>query len=78
MKADVEAFCTHWNDRVRSGESSRLSSIEILAIEIYDKWLTKKIDPVQPKDPSAGCYHQFGYCQGRIFTEKWDSMECHP
>ncbi len=32
----------------------------------------------QQKNTEAGCYHQFGLCQGRKFQERWESLECKP
>jgi hypothetical protein len=25
---------------------------------------------------AQGCYHQFGVCSGRLFQERWESLEC--
>ena len=35
----LQAFLTHWAERVRHGENSPMGNVEVMMLEIYDNWL---------------------------------------
>lgn len=44
--SDVDRFLVYFSGRVRSGQSSELSRLDVAAIRIYDEWLKNQPEVV--------------------------------
>jgi Topoisomerase DNA binding C4 zinc finger len=53
-KHNIDKFFAYWSERVKKGESSPFSSLEVAAIECYDVWLHGSSDIENLKCPDCG------------------------